>query len=180
MPTSHPCLLTPVITTILESQPKSVLDIGIGCGKWGALIREYTDIWYRRWDKDSWQTRIEGIEIFSKYKTPNWDWYDAIHFGDATRLIDSCGKFDLIVCIEVLEHIEKPEALFFIEKLLKHSKTLLISFTNSPQGAAFGNPYERHVSTWRFSDFGKLAPSKCLLSTDNDSKQLIKMCGLVE
>jgi predicted TPR repeat methyltransferase len=177
MPTSHPILLTPVLTRILHMQPKTVLDIGIGCGKWGSLIREYTDIWYRRWDRETWQTRIEGIEIFPQYRTPNWEWYDKIHLGDATSLIKLSEPFDLILCIEVLEHMEKDTGKTFINDALQKCKRLLISFTNSHQDAAFGNPHEQHVSSWHFNDFVQIAESTCLLSVNNGNKQLIEMKG---
>jgi hypothetical protein len=175
MPTSDPILLTPVIQQILWMQPNRILDIGIGCGKWGSLSREYTDIWHRRWNRSEWKTTIDGIEIYDAYKTPLWSWYDNITIGNATDLIKDFNTYDLIICIEVLEHIEKETAKQFIKNLLEKSKILLISFTNSEQGCAFGNIYEKHISKWNFSDFEKLGKSECLLSINKGNKQLIKI-----
>lgn len=46
MPTSQPENLTPVCQKILELAPnvQSALDIGVGIGKWGVLLREYLEV----------------------------------------------------------------------------------------------------------------------------------------
>lgn len=150
MPTSHPLLLTPIAQEILSLQPKTVLDIGIGFGKWGALTREYTDVWCQR--KTS-STIIHGIEVFESYKSPNWQHYNKIFIGNALELLPTVNSYDLIIFLEVLEHIEKTKALEFLNICRTKCKTLLFSFTNSPQGDAFGNSYERHISTWEDKDF---------------------------
>ena len=36
--------LTHCINKIIQLQPKSVLDVGCGFGKWGYLCREYLDV----------------------------------------------------------------------------------------------------------------------------------------
>jgi len=152
MPTSHPMLITPVATQILQLQPKSVLDIGVGFGKWGSLSREYTDVWNQREVKD-YETRIDGIEIFPNYRNPNWINYDEIHMGDAQQILPTLESYDLILFLAVLEHIEKAEALEFLDVCRSKCKTLIFSYTNTAQGAAFGNANETHLSTWAPEDF---------------------------
>ena len=44
MPSSRPNTIPTVIHLVKQFQPKSILDVGIGFGKWGHLFREYTDI----------------------------------------------------------------------------------------------------------------------------------------
>ena len=150
MPTSDPLLLTPVVKEILALQPLSVLDIGIGNGKWGVLTREYTDIWVRRAHN---VVRIDGIEIFEKYRNPNWDNYNHIYIGHVSAILPKLESYDLIIFLEVLEHIEKIEALELLDVCRSKCKTLVFSYTNSAQGSAFGNINETHLSTWSEKDF---------------------------
>lgn len=150
MPTSHPMLITPVTTEILVMQPNSVLDIGVGFGKWGVLTREYTDIWLRRWKH---VVKIDGIEIFDKYRNPNWDNYTNIFIGDVRTVLPTLSSYDLIIFLEVLEHIERTEALKLLDLCRSKCKLLVFSYTNSAQGTAFGNIHETHKSQWDVSDF---------------------------
>jgi len=148
MPTSHPSIISPVAQKILELKPKTVLDIGVGFGKWGALAREYTDIWAWRFYRNEWRTQIDGIEVHKEYKSPNWDNYNRICIGLAETILPTLETYDLIIFLEVLEHIDKATALEFLKEVFKHTKIALISYTNSPQSNVRDNDYEEHVSTW--------------------------------
>ena len=48
MPTSDMHNIVPILTIMQHLQPRSVLDIGCGFGKYGVLLREYLDIWHER------------------------------------------------------------------------------------------------------------------------------------
>ena len=165
MPTCDPILITPIIQEVLYQQPKTVLEIGTGTGKFGALVREYTDIWYRRLHQQDWRTRIHGIEIFSGYRNPLWGLYDSVMIGDATKLIDMpqllLPCYDLILMTEVLEHLSKETGKMMLAKCLQKANIFIFSFTNSPQDAAFGNEHERHISQWNESDLN--IEATCLL-----------------
>lgn len=86
MGTSTPAALTYICQKIIKIKPKSVLDIGIGFGKYGFLSREYTDIY--RGNYFEWKTRIDGIEGFKKYVTKlQRIIYDNIYIGNAIKII---------------------------------------------------------------------------------------------
>src|SRR5579872_3797635 len=106
MPTSDLQNITPIISVLHTLAPKSVLDIGCGFGKYGALAREYLDVWHGRIQRDQWQTRIEAIEGFAGYRNPLWDIFDCVHLGDARELLVTLGKFDVILIADVIEHFE--------------------------------------------------------------------------
>lgn len=161
MPTSHPILLTPVATEILNLQPLSVLDVGIGNGKWGVLAREYTDIWVKRSHN---AVRIDGIEIFEKYRNINWRNYNNVFIGNVKDILATLPNYDLIIFLEVLEHLEKSEALKLLDLCKSKCKLLIFSYTNSPQGPAFGNVNETHISTWSAADI--IFPATLLGSND--------------
>ena len=150
MPTSHPILLTPVAKQIMLCQPDSILDLGIGNGKWGVLAREYTDVWSQRRE---YSTLIDGVEIFEDYRNNNWEVYNSIYIGNIEKVLPVLNDYDMIIFLEVLEHIEKKKALEILNMCIKKSQVLLFSYTNSEQGDAFGNTHEIHLSKWKDSDF---------------------------
>lgn len=159
MPTSHPKIISPIAEKILQLQPKSILDIGIGFGKWGSLAREYTDIWSWRFYKNEWIVKIDGIEIHEKYKAPNWGNYNNIYIGHSNSVLPKLGTYEVIIMMEMLEHLQKPDALGLLTEIFKHTKKLIVSYSNTPQKNVRDNPFEDHVSTWENAElerFGKV------------------------
>jgi len=63
MPTSHPFQLDDIVQLIIETAPLSILDIGVGFGKYGLLAREYLEIWD--------QSVIKQKPHFSKHLNTN-------------------------------------------------------------------------------------------------------------
>jgi hypothetical protein len=45
MPTSHPSQLNEILEVVLKTRPRSVIDVGVGFGKYGVLCREYLEFW---------------------------------------------------------------------------------------------------------------------------------------
>ena len=70
MPSSNPDQINEIMSLVLGLRPESVLDIGIGFGKYGFLCREYLEICYGSKKYNDWQKRIDGIEAFEEYITP--------------------------------------------------------------------------------------------------------------
>lgn len=138
----------------------SILDIGIGFGRWGILFREFLEVWGDRNYSGSWKRTIDGVEIFPDYiKSYHKYFYDNIYLENALDFISRTkNKYDLINCGDVIEHFEKKDALKFINLCLNKSKYLLINIpagNNWEQDAINNNEYERHRSVWRVSDFKK-------------------------
>lgn len=162
MPTSRPITLNYICDTILQLQPKSVLDIGVGFGKNGFLAREYTDIWSGRLF-GNWTTRIDGIEVFDKYLTQiQYAIYDSIYVGDASKVLPTLGNYDLILCTAVLEHFTLEDGKALLEQIkLKRNILGIVVLPEKvkPQGPVYGNENERHISNWSPSDlnpYGRL------------------------
>ncbi len=161
MPSSRPELIPFVINLVMQLQPRSILEIGTGFGKYGMLFREYLDIWDMQdvadYDQSRWKARIEGIEATAEYLTPLHDYiYDKIHRGDASAIIDTLGQYDVIIMGDVLEHFDKQVGAALINKLFAHAdKCVVLTF---PIDAAvnddvLGNPHEAHRSAWNRRDF---------------------------
>ncbi len=161
MPTSTPYAVPIVASCLRQLKPTSVLDVGIGFGKYGFVVREYLDVWdladYRDYGKSRWQTRLEGIEATPEYITPLQEYiYDHIHRGEAQHVIDRLGQYDVIMMGDVLEHFEKDEGRRLIRQLFQHAnQCVLLMFPPNcePNDDVLGNPYESHRSAWSRGDF---------------------------
>lgn len=157
MPSCYHGFITNVLDVYLAENPKKVLDIGIGFGKWGSLFREYGDIFRGRFYQKDWQVQIDGIEVFESYKTPIYDFiYNNVRYGDIKMLYPELGGYDFVYAGDVIEHLYKFEALEVLDFFKNNTKTFVVSIplTNVwEQGEVFGNAYEEHKSVWAESDF---------------------------
>lgn len=170
MPSSEPRTLSLVHDIILRLEPRSVIDIGVGHGKTGVLVREYTDIWHDRYDRATWQTKIYGIEAFSAYRNPIWEYaYDEVVIGDGLSVLPSLPDVDLVVVLDVWEHFAADYARRLLDLILKKTRFLLIStpIEVRPQDAVLGNEFERHISTWTPNDFTQV-PHRLVACTGFD------------
>lgn len=146
MPTSHFNQLSKVVEIIFRLRPTSILDIGIGCGKYGILAREYLD---RPFEER--RVQIDGIEGFAPYvKEGQRYYYDSIYIGNALDLLPGLGQYDLILIIDVLEHFTREDGLAILTLSRQKAKHVLIStpLDISVQGPAYGNEYETHRFQW--------------------------------
>ncbi len=153
MPSSQAWRIPAVAELIYKIKPRSVLDIGIGFGKWGVIAREYTDVNKGRCAKNQWQVRIDGIEIFPAYKNPLWEVYNKVFIGNVLDVLPKLGNYDLIMAIEVLEHMRRADGQRMVSLMKSKSVHFIVSYSNSVSPAVFGNRNEEHVSKWSAEDF---------------------------
>jgi len=158
MPVSIQFQITPCVNKIVGLQPKSVLDVGCGYGKWGYLCREYLDAFYGRWRREDWAARIDGVEYFEPYiQEHQRALYSNIIIGDIRDVCADLDEYDLIIAGDVIEHLFKDEAEAVVETLYAKARQMLI--VNIPLGEGwdhpeqYGNPAELHRSEWYIEDF---------------------------
>lgn len=174
MPTSDPGQINIIVNIMLQTNPKTVLDIGIGYGKWGCLAREYIE-GYRnqRYLPTQWQLLVHGIEIFEKYRNPMWGCYNKIFLGDVSRIVKSSrwqppeDKYDLTIMMDVLEHLPKEEGIETLKSIKSFSKRFVFSYANSDQTDVCENEHENHISKWEPEDFSELGAKLIAKSTNN-------------
>lgn len=172
MPSSAAYVIPYVVSIITQLRPDSILDVGVGFGKWGYLFREYTDIersfgakpGAAGYSKSQWKARIDGIEAFEDYIHDGHRFiYDEIHIGDAIDVLPRLGVYDVIFLGDVLEHFEMAVGTKLLRTALEHAAQCVIVTTPSfffDQGDACGNPFERHRSFWKPKDLRSVAPCK--------------------
>ncbi len=148
------------IDIVKRLNPKSILDIGVGFGRWGILFREFLEVWGDNNFNADWKRTIDGVEIFPDYIKPYHKFfYNNIFIENALDYVKRTGnKYELINCGDVVEHFDKKDALDLIDCCLKKSRYVLINIpigTNWQQGYINNNEYETHRSFWKNSEFTK-------------------------
>lgn len=144
MPTSFLSNIPQIIQAIFSIKPKTILDIGIGGGKYGLLVREYIP------DLE----KLDGVEVFEPYITDiQRSIYDEIFIGNILEMTMNVG-YDAYLLIDILEHFEKEEGHALLAKLLATGQVVI----STPkmwieQGESDGNIYEIHKTLWALPDF---------------------------
>lgn len=139
MPVSDANIRQMVVDHIIENvKPKLVFDLGCGYGLYGTMLKERDpqivliglDIWLPYFDKIA-----GGV-------------YTALIYGNVESILTGSIRpwGDLILCMDLIEHLDKETAERLICWLWHYYGKVIIStpLFNYPQGAWGGNPYETH------------------------------------
>lgn len=156
MATSYHNQISLLMEIIMATRPTSVLDIGVGRGKYGVLCREYLDDLVNPGSR----SRIDGIEAFPGYLTPlHSHVYDKIYLGDATAILPNLDrKYDVALLIDVFEHFDRAQGAQVVALLERVSGSVLISVPAEwwPQGPSGGNVFQTHRAHYSWKDFKAL------------------------
>lgn len=125
-----------------EIQPRTVIDIGAGCGTYAGAVRA----------RSPWLARWTAVEAWGPY-VPRFDLrglYDAVVVADARRLVGPFYRADLVIAGDVLEHMPRADAVRLLGKVRTNAANLIVSVPvlHLDQGAVYGNPFEMHVDHW--------------------------------
>jgi len=173
MPTSTHFMLTTMVREIMDAKPETMLDVGIGFGKWGFFAREYIDVKANRIYPGQWTLKIDGIEIWERYAN-GFPWlptiYDNIIMGDACKVIDDLPDYDLIVVADIIEHLPKEAGEELLRKCMRKSKKVCL--LSIPLGDWTGNRifdnniYEKHMSVWNLEELRNIASEERVVTKD--------------
>jgi SAM-dependent methyltransferase len=142
---------------LLQRRPHSVVDLGLGFGGLGVVVREWLDQGVR-----PWKTYLVGVEAWTDYRNPVWDLYDVIYSQTIEEfLARSMESFDCVLLGDVLEHFEKRagrKLLSAIQPRVAPGGSLLVITPARffPQEAVYGNERERHRSCWTAAELMEL------------------------
>lgn len=156
---------TPIIIHLLQKlKPKRVLDIGKGFGKYGFLLHEYVGI-----DntsklnpemslKEQSKIHIDAVEVDPDLMLPHLSHiYNQIYFGDVLKIHKELPAYDLILMVDIIEHIEKEGAKLLLKELLQKESNIIIATPKSFfQQELYESVFENHVSHWSVKDFKDL------------------------
>lgn len=130
-----------ILEAIRLIQPKHVLDIGAGGGKYGKLIRE-TGV--------APDARLAALEIDPTCAEPLSKHYDQVRVESSSGLYGNPGEtFDTILMGDVLEHHKVSEGLDLLHYLVHRSRYIMIVVPEAMPMSIAQNFYLGHNSVWR-------------------------------
>lgn len=152
MPIGCTSLIPYVAQDLFHRRPSSVLDLGMGYGLYGAVVRNYCGDLEPRTTR---HTRLVGVEGFPGYDNLLWKLYDIIYDGVTVEryLREASELFDVVLLMDVLEHFDKPEGVDVLERCKQRLNPGGLLWVGTPgiwqeQGAVFGNSLETHRCLW--------------------------------
>lgn len=166
MPFSQSSQISAIVGCVERLNPQSVLDVGVGMGQYGFLLRtnlenvglfEVDGPNARQTPRERWHVRIDGIEGYAGYLTPVHAWaYDAVHVGNALEIFPtiSDGQYDLVMGIDILEHFEKADGIDFLRHCRRIARRMALVSTPKvfAEQRVEANPFEDHRSVWSRED----------------------------
>lgn len=159
------------VEALMKIAPQRVLDVGVGFGRWGMIVREFCDVWYGRISKDQWSVQVVGIEAFKdNIADYHSAFYSKIHYGDAREIILKMdNSWDVVIFGDVLEHFERETGEVLLNWCLDHSQYVLVNIplgSEWPQEEEYQNPFEKHLSEWNEIDFDRFSVCRKALFID--------------
>lgn len=144
-----------VVPIIVEKfKPDSVLDVGCGIGTWLSVFRDFGVKSILGVDGD-WVDRSLLRKFIDEENFLNFDLRNELFLGK---------KFDLVLSLEVAEHIEEEYANNFVKSLVNHGEIIVFSAAIPFQGGE-NHLNEQWPSYWieKFAKF-QLYPDNSLRS----------------
>ena len=149
MPSSDYNSIPKVLQVVEHLGPLSILDVGVGNGRYGFLFREVLDWNHGRIAPEDWAVQIDGVEVEQDYlQSHHKDIYNRIMLGDWLTDISLSDVYSLIFMGDVLEHFKEGDWQQALVKARAFSDVTLVVCPNHvaslAQGAWHGHEHERH------------------------------------
>ena len=146
-----------VVERLREIQPRSIIDVGCGWGRWGCLAREFLELWEHRYQRHQWAVRIDALDVHPGTWTPLHRFvYDDIFQINALEWVP-VRDYDVAICCDVIEHMPKDQGKAFLARMRRCIPHVLVGI---PIGKAWplyggfdGNEYAGHLARWEPEDF---------------------------
>lgn len=178
MPFSQSSQISAIVGCVEALWPQSVLDVGVGMGQYGFLLRtnlEHLNLFEvngrdaRQTPRERWRVRIDGIEGYGGYLTPVHQWaYNEVHVGNALERLPTIadGAYDLVMAIDILEHFDKADGLRFLQQCRRIARRMALVSTPKDfiEQHVEANPLEDHRSVWSQEElasqgYGRVLPN---------------------
>ena len=155
----------PAIVYLLQQlKPSTVLDIGKGFGKYGFLIHEYAGIDNRERINPALSMaeqsaiKVDAVEADKDLLLPHLNQvYSNIFIGDVFEIYKRLQQYDLILMIDVIEHLDKAKAIELLKYFLAKNSILIIATPlHFFKQELYKSEFEQHISHWKLNDLKSL------------------------
>lgn len=137
------------IDAVVELAPTRVLDVGVGLGRWGMLIREFCEGPNPKVDREHWKVHLEGIQPFEESsQKDHLFFYDHVHAANGNGIAERIqDRWDLVIIADMLERWPKEVGSVILERALETADYVLV---DSPIATGMGRNGNGH---WSVGDF---------------------------
>lgn len=150
-----------IIHLVQRLKPSTILDVGKGFGKYGFLIHEYVGISTQKKINPSQSLKfqssvaIDAVEVDTDLLLPHLDHlYNKVYFGDILDIYRDLPTYQLILMVDIIEHIDKGKALKMLKFYLEQGCRIIVATPiNYFQQHLYDSKFEEHVSHWSAKDF---------------------------
>jgi len=132
---SHEYLINDPVLDLIPNNCGRVLDVACGMGEWGFFVKTRKNCSY-----------LVGIDIWEPYleKLRQLNIYDELIISRLPKLPKFDQLFDVILALEILEHLTKENGYKLLKNLEQLIKTGGIIIVSTPMNY----PCETHISEW--------------------------------
>ncbi len=161
------------ITEIIKLvQPKTLLDLGAGAGKYGSIAKEISP----SIKTTAVEVEKDYIEKFNLSSLYDRVWNIPVSDIIQPKYFDS--NFDVIMVGDILEHLKKSEGVDLLNFLIYRCRWIIVEFPHRYlQNAVDGYSSEAHISAWAENDFFSFERTRMYVK---DTQRLIILRGYHE
>ncbi len=137
------------VQRIVDGTAQSILDVGCGKGEPIAFINRNRNY------------RVVGVDIFkpSLSHCRKSGYHDNLILADVRNLPFKPNSFDVVICMEVLEHLDQIQGerlLRSLENIARKQVIISSPLGDHDQDTYDGNPYQQHKYIWTASEVSSL------------------------
>jgi len=148
----HPLEITPYFASLIPNNSRTFVDVGCGYGSIGYLLRVHLLM-------SRIKGELIGLDVSREYfqHLTQSNVYDHLVLASASALPFKDKEIDVSLSIEVIEHLDKREAIRMLQELDRITKKRAILTTPNGFHQVFEalNIYEIHRSGWTPSELKK-------------------------
>lgn len=158
-----------------KTQAKKILELGCGKGVFADLVNAQN------------KYQITGVDIFEPYLKEcrlKGKYAEIVKKNLNEKLPFRNKSFDVVVCLQTIEHLKKKRGLSLLEEMEKVAGNLVIVSTPNKgciQEEYDSNKHQRHLSVWTMNDFTERGyivygtGSKLIYGTDSHATNKIEL-----
>lgn len=138
-----------IIKHFMPAGTLRVLDLGCGTGVAGEMLNR---------DK---KHQFVGVDIYKPYVDlcKKGGFYSKVERKDLTKIKLKKGSFDVILLLQVIEHLKKKEGTALLEECIRAvTKAVIVAVPNGSchQEEYDSNTHQEHKSSWNSRDLNKM------------------------